>query len=90
MLFRRYYVYILASHSRVLYVGVTNDLTRRLEQHRAYADRDAFVTGYRVTKLAYFEEYQSATQAIARETQLKVDVADLAPPARPDSSLRSE
>ena len=108
MLFRRYYVYILASHARVLYVGVTNDLTRRLEQHRSFTDRDAFVTRYRVTKLVYFEEYQTAAQAIARETQIKgyrrlkkvaliqrdnphwVDVADLAPPARPDSSLRSE
>ena len=108
MLFRRYYVYILASHARVLYVGVTNDMTRRLEQHRSYTDPHAFVTQYKVTKLVYFEEYQTATQAIARETQLKayrrskkvaliqchnphwVDVADLAPPARPDSSLRSE
>ncbi len=72
MRFRLYYVYIISSHSRVLYVGVTNDLGRRVAEHRACVDPDAFCARYRVFNLVYFEEYQSARQAIAREKQLKV------------------
>ena len=71
MLFRLYYVYIMASHSRVLYIGVTNNLGRRVEQHRACVDPDAFCTKYQVRHLVYFEEYQTAAQAIAREKQMK-------------------
>jgi putative endonuclease len=71
MLFRLYYVYIMTSDSRVLYVGVTNDLGRRVAQHRAGIDPSAFTTRYRVHRLVYLEEYQKAAQAIARETQLK-------------------
>ncbi|HSP35279.1 MAG TPA: GIY-YIG nuclease family protein [Thermoanaerobaculia bacterium] len=71
MRFRLYYVYIMASYSRVLYTGVTNDLRRRVEQHRACVDRDAFCARYRVFDLVYFEEYQTARQAIDRETQMK-------------------
>ena len=71
MRFRQYYVYIMASHSRVLYVGVTNDLARRVEQHRSCDRPNAFCTRYRVFQLVYIEEYQTARQAIDRETQLK-------------------
>ena len=66
-----FYVYLLASHSRVLYAGVTNDVGRRLLEHRSFADPDAFVTQYKVTKLVYVEEYQSIVEAIAREKQIK-------------------
>ena len=98
MRFRLYYVYIMSSYSRVLYTRVTNDLGRRVEEHRACVDRDAFCTRYRVFDLVYYEEYQTATQAIDRETQIKayrrakkvalIDAfnlqwRDLAPPTAP-------
>jgi len=66
----RYYVYILTNRSRTLYVGVTNDLARRLEQHHD-APRTAFTGRYRLDILIYFEEHQYILNAIAREKQLK-------------------
>jgi putative endonuclease len=71
MRFKQYYVYILASKSRVLYIGVTSNLGRRVEEHRTSMDDSAFTTRYRVRYLVYFEEYQTAAQAITRETQMK-------------------
>ena len=67
---RQYYVYILASLSRRLYVGVTNDLRRRVFEHRR-ADRVAFTARYRITNLVYFEHTTNVGAAIAREKQLK-------------------
>jgi putative endonuclease len=71
MRFRLYYVYIMASKSRVLYIGMTNDLDRRVDQHRSGIDLNSFTTRYRVYQLVYFEEYQTPRQAIDRESQLK-------------------
>jgi putative endonuclease len=71
MLFKQYYVYIMASHSRVLYIGVTSNLGVRVAQHRACVDPNAFCTQYRIWHLVYVEEYQTAMQAIAREKQMK-------------------
>ena len=67
---RTYYVYILASKSRVLYIGVTGNLLRRLHEHRA-AQRPGFTSRYRVTKLVYFESTADVRAAIAREKELK-------------------
>jgi putative endonuclease len=68
---RRSYVYILASRYRgTLYVGMTNDLSRRIEQHRAGAVA-AFTRTYNVHQLVYFEEHQSPAEALARERALK-------------------
>ena len=64
-----YYVYIMASHSKVLYVGVTNDLRRRVYQHRN-ATR-GFVAQFNVRQLVYFEDTGNISAAIAREKQLK-------------------
>ncbi|WP_412068758.1 GIY-YIG nuclease family protein [Rubrivirga sp. IMCC43871] len=69
-LHRAYWVYILASQGRTLYVGVTNDLARRVAEHRA-GTPGAFTTRYRVTRLVYCEEHPSARDAIAREKALK-------------------
>jgi putative endonuclease len=66
----RFFVYILASLSRVLYTGVTRNLTRRVYQHRQGLMPD-FTKRYRVTRLVYFEETTSARAAFARERQLK-------------------
>jgi putative endonuclease len=66
-----YYVYILASRRHgTLYIGVTNSLRKRLEQHRN-GDGSEFVKAYRVYRLVYVESYDRAEEAIAREKQLK-------------------
>ena len=67
---RTYYIYIMASRSRVLYVGVTNDLARRVNEHKA-GHGSGFTGKYRVTRLVYFEEFAEIRDAIAREKQLK-------------------
>ena len=67
---RDYYVYILASRSRVLYIGVTNDLERRLYEHRQKRI-PGFTRQYNVTRLVYFETFSAIRDALAREKQLK-------------------
>ena len=66
----RFFVYILASHSRTLYTGVTRDLLRRVHQHREGLI-PGFTRRYRVTRLVYFEETSEARSAFARERQIK-------------------
>jgi putative endonuclease len=66
-----YYVYILASGRHgTLYIGVTNSLPKRLDQHRN-GEGSAFVKKYGVYRLVYVETYDRADEAIAREKQLK-------------------
>jgi putative endonuclease len=67
---KRYYVYILASKSRVLYIGVTGFLLQRVLQHKA-GDDGGFTTRYHVNRLVYLETFQYVDNAIARETELK-------------------
>ena len=67
---KRYYVYIMASKSRVLYVGVTGFLMGRVLQHKA-GEEEGFTRRYRVTRLVYFESFQYVDRAIARETEIK-------------------
>ena len=66
---RRYWVYVLASRSRTLYVGVTGNLDRRLEAHRG--GWSEFTNNYRVHRLVYFEVFEWVWDAIAREKQIK-------------------
>lgn len=67
---RRPFVYILASpNDRALYIGVTTDLGRRLEEHRCGLSEHT--SQYNIIKLVYAEEYETAPDAIAREKQLK-------------------
>jgi len=99
-----YYVYILASRNRALYIGVTRDLGKRLILHRSASNARSFTAQYRITKLVHFEEFTEVVQAIAREKQLKgwrrmkkvrlieasnPEWLDLAPTALPGPSLRS-
>jgi putative endonuclease len=66
-----YYVYFLASRRYgTLYIGVTNNLRERIEQHRAGLG-SKFVKQYAVHPLVYVEPYESAEDAIRREKQLK-------------------
>ena len=67
---RQYSVYILASHSRRLYVGCTSDLATRLRQHRR-GEGAAFCRRYRVDKLVYWEQAPTHRDALARERQVK-------------------
>ena len=66
-----YYVYILTNKTNeVLYIGVTNDLSRRLQEHKN-GELIGFTKQYHVHTLVYFEEYFDIEDAIAREKQLK-------------------
>ena len=67
---RRYYVYILASKGRVLYVGVTGFLMARVLRHKA-GGGGAFTRKYRVHRLVYYHGFQNVGDAIARETEIK-------------------
>jgi putative endonuclease len=68
---RIYFVYILASRRNgTLYVGVTNDLVRRIGEHKSKLV-PGFTRKYRVDKLVYFEEFASILEARARERALK-------------------
>ena len=67
---KTYFVYILASPSRALYVGVTNDLARRLYEHRS-GTTSAFTRRYSVHRLVHVETASNPRDAINRETQLK-------------------
>jgi putative endonuclease len=67
---RDYFVYVLASRSRTLYVGVTGDLQRRVHEHK-HQLVPGFASRYRVDRLVYFESTPDVRAAIAREKQIK-------------------
>ena len=67
---RDYYVYILTNVSRTLYIGVTNDLQRRLYEHRVGIGSE-FTRKYHVHQLIYYESTNSVWAAIEREKELK-------------------
>src|SRR5580704_14524963 len=67
---RRYYVYIVASRTRVIYVGMTGFLMGRVLRHRA-GEGGEFTRQYRVHRLVYVEGFQNVENAIARETEIK-------------------
>jgi putative endonuclease len=68
---RRYYcVYIMASSSGTLYIGVSGNLHKRIFQHK-FHHHEGFTARYDVVRLLYFESYDDVHKALARETQLK-------------------
>lgn len=67
---RTYYVYIMSSYSLTLYIGVTSNLERRVNQHRQEV-QDGFTKDYVVHKLVYFETCNDVHLALEREKQLK-------------------
>ncbi len=68
---RQYFVYMMTNKwNRVLYTGVTNDLVRRVYEHKANVIR-GFTKKYGVHKLVYFEVYDDVLEAIRREKQIK-------------------
>ena len=67
---RTYYVYIMSNQSRTLYVGFTNNIKRRVQQHRS-GKVEGFTTHYRIGSLVYVESFRDVWSAIAREKQIK-------------------
>jgi putative endonuclease len=67
---KSYYVYILASRSRVLYIGVTSDLIRRVAEHKTKII-PGFTSKYNVNRLVYCEETEDIRDAIQREKEMK-------------------
>jgi len=65
-----YWVYLLASPTRTLYVGVTNDLQRRVYQHRLKLV-PGFTARYGITQLVWYEHFTDVNAAINREKQIK-------------------
>ena len=66
-----YFVYIITNwNSSVMYIGVTNDLKRRIYEHKN-GDIDGFTKKYNVSKLVFFEHFTNIEYAIKREKQLK-------------------
>ena len=69
---KHYYVYILSSRNRNLYIGFTNNLEKRLTEHRnGTATGSSFTKRYYVSRLVYYETHNDPNVAIAREKQLK-------------------
>ena len=70
-MFHNYYVYILTNKSnRVMYVGITNNLERRLYEH-THKLVDGFTKHYNVNKLVYFEYFSDINATIRREKEIK-------------------
>jgi putative endonuclease len=67
---RAYSVYVMSSLSRTLYTGVTNDLERRVAEHKERKP-GSFTARYNVTRLVYFERFDYICDAIARENRIK-------------------
>ncbi|GAB4179745.1 MAG: GIY-YIG nuclease family protein [Calditrichia bacterium] len=68
---KHYYVYILTNQThKVLYIGMTNDLLRRVFEHKNKIAK-GFTAKYNITKLVYYEQFSDVSEAIYREKQLK-------------------
>ena len=68
----QYYVYIMTNAANVvLYTGVTNDLIRRVFEHKNHVDPKSFTARYNIHKLVYYETTTDVTAAISREKQIK-------------------
>ena len=65
-----YYVYIIANRSKMLYTGVTNNLQRRVYDHKHHLT-EGFTSKYHINRLVYYEETSDVNAALAREKQIK-------------------
>ena len=69
---KEYFIYIITNFDRtVLYIGVTNDLIRRVYEHKNHLIENSFSDKYNLGTCIYYEKYNDINQAIDRETQLK-------------------
>jgi putative endonuclease len=67
---KHYYVYLMTSPTGTLYTGITNDLKRRVYQHK-HKLIEGFTQKYHITRLVYYEETSDVHTALAREKQIK-------------------
>jgi putative endonuclease len=67
---RVYYVYIMTNHTGTLYVGLTNDLHRRIFEHREN-EGSQFTSRYRIRRLVHWEDFGDVRLAIEREKEIK-------------------
>lgn len=69
---KEYFVYLtMNNRNTVIYTGVTNDLAKRMEEHKQKADPKSFSAKYNVDKLVYYEVFDNVYEAISREKQIK-------------------
>lgn len=68
---KQYHVYLMASFKQTLYVGVTNDLARRVYQHKTKVHPNGFTARYNIDRLVHIETFDNIHDAIAREKQIK-------------------
>ena len=67
-----YYVYMLTNnHKNLLYVGITNDLVRRIYEHKHHIDKGSYTDRYNIENLIYYESTSDVKAAIEREKQIK-------------------
>ncbi|MGB1206764.1 MAG: GIY-YIG nuclease family protein [Chitinophagales bacterium] len=72
MSYHQYYVYIMTNRfDTVVYTGVTNNLERRVREHKEQKHKNSFTSRYKINKLVYYETFKYIDQAIAREKQIK-------------------
>ena len=70
-MYNTYYIYIISNtNNTTLYIGVTNDIERRVQEHKS-GQIPGFTQKYNCTKLVYYEKYSDIDQAIEREKKLK-------------------
>jgi putative endonuclease len=67
---KQYFIYIMSSLTGTLYVGMTNNIARRVYQHKA-KEIEGFTKRYNVDRLVYFEQFSDVRDAIAREKSVK-------------------
>ena len=67
---KQFYVYIMSNIKKTLYIGLTNDLERRINEHKS-GNADSFTKKYAITKLVYFYTLDSSNEAISLEKKLK-------------------
>ncbi len=68
---KQYYVYLMASFQQTLYIGVTNDLQRRIHEHKTKIHPQSFTARYNIDRLVYCETFNDVRDALAREKQIK-------------------
>jgi putative endonuclease len=67
---RQFWVYIVASTSGTLYIGMTNNIERRVAEHKS-GEFEGFASKYGCNRLVYYEKFDNVFRAISREKQLK-------------------
>ncbi len=69
---RKYFTYLLVNFTKtVIYTGVTNDLIRRIHEHKTKLNKKSFTARYNINLLMYYEIYDTPLDAIEREKQIK-------------------